>query len=173
MPGRSSVFNTQDKKNLYILLTRDLATDELKQTIRDRIIGMTNTSIRAELAIIDLSRSESHKESEEEEVPFTEPSPSGIYHESFDNNDLKGKKPAKPVKDELEDTTKDKKKLKDHSKPVPSDDDPESSDSDASNKDKDKGKSKRHRGTTAPLDSRDILMTPGISQKRYLYTIES
>jgi hypothetical protein len=163
MLGRSSVFNTQDKKNLYILLTRDLATDELKQIIRDRIIGMTNTSIRAELAIIDLSRSESYEESEEEEVPFTEPSPSGIYYESFDNNDLKGKKPAKSVKDELEDTTKDKKKPKDYSKLVPSDNDPESSDSDASNKDKNKSKGKRHRGTTALLDLRDISMTPGIS----------
>jgi hypothetical protein len=163
MPGRSPVFNTQDKKDLYILLTRDLATNELKQTIRDRIIGMTNTSVRVELAIIDLSRSESHEESKEEEVPFTEPDPSGIYHESFDNNDLKGKKPAKPVKDELEDTTKDKKKPKDYSKPVPSDDDPESSDSDASNKDKNKGKGKRHRSTIAPLDLRDISITLGTS----------
>jgi hypothetical protein len=162
MPRRSSVFNTQDKKNLYILLTRDLATNELKQTIRDRIIGMTNTSIRAELAIIDPSRSESYEESEEEEVLFTESSPSSIYYESFDNNDLKGKKPAKLVKNESEDTTKDKKKLKDYSKPVSSDDDPESSDSDTSNKDKNKDKSKRHRGTIALLDLRDISITPGI-----------
>lgn len=95
MPGRSPVFNTQDKKDLYILLTRDLATDELKQIIRDRIIGMTNTSVRAELATIDPSRSECYEESEEE-VPFTEPSPSGTHHESFDNDDLKGKKGSKP-----------------------------------------------------------------------------
>jgi transposase InsO family protein len=165
MPGRSPVFNTQDKKDLYILLTRDLATDELKQTIRDRIIGMTNTSVRAELATIDPSRSESHEESEEEEVPFTEPGPSGTHDESFDNDDPKGKKPVEEPED-----TKDKKKPKDHGKPVPSDD-PESSDSDSSNKDKDKGK--RPRNTTAPLDPRDMSMTPGTFQKRYLRTIES
>jgi hypothetical protein len=134
---------------------------------------MTNTSIKAELAIIDLSRSESYEESEEEEVLFTESNLSSIYHEFFDNNDSKGKKPAKSVKNKLEDTTKDKKKSKDYSKLVSSDNDPESSDSDASNKDKNKDKDKRHRGIIALLDLRDISITLDTSQKYYFYIIKS
>jgi hypothetical protein len=119
---------------------------------------MTNISIRVELAIIDLSRSESYEKSEEE-VLFTKLNLSSIYYKFFDNNDLKDKKSAKLVKNKLEDT-KNKKKFKDYSKLVSSDNDSKSSDSDTSNKDKDKDKYSRD--IIAPLDLRDILIISSI-----------